>query len=144
MEPGIEVPFTNALIQEYERAKIARITDSNQAEVVAEGVINSVRISKTGADVTGESNTSLPTGTVQATAYQILITVELTLKRNSDKSILWAGTFNGERTFNAAQIAAVGVNTANPLYNHSAKRINMEQMAAEMMSEAHDRSTENF
>jgi hypothetical protein len=144
MEPGIEVAFTNALIQEYERAKIARITEANQSEVVVEGVIESVSYSKSGNDRSADRDPSLPTGTVLATSYQILITAKVTLRRNSDKSILWAGVFNGERTYNSPQVSAAGINTVNPLYNLSARRQNIEQMALEMMSEAHDRTTENF
>lgn len=144
MEPGIEVAFTNALIQEYERAKIARVTEANQAEVVVEGVIESVSYAKSGNDRSADQDTSLPTGTVLATSYQILVTAQVTLRRNSDKSILWTGTFNGERTYNSPQVTVAGVNTVNPLYNLSARRQNIEQIALEMMSEAHDRTTENF
>jgi hypothetical protein len=146
MEPGAEVAFTNALIQEYERAKIARVTDANQAEVLVEGVIQSITVAKTGSDLNWsvDENTQLPEGTSLATQYQILARVEVTLRRNSDKSILWSGVFNGEKTFPAALVTTAGINTVNPLYNHSATRQNIEAMAAEMMSEAHDRSTENF
>lgn len=144
MEPGIEVAFTNALIQEYERSKIARVTDPYQAEVLVEGVIESVAVSKTGPDRSSETDPTLPMGTVLATQYQILITTEVVLRRNSDKTILWANRFRRERTYTAAQVAAAGVNTVNPLYNHASRRQNIEEMAAEMMSEAHDRTTENF
>jgi hypothetical protein len=143
MEPGIEVAFTNSLIQEFERAKIGRVTDSNQAEVVVEGVITGVTYAKSGTDKT-DKDTPLPMGTVLASSYQILITADVTLKRNSDKSVLWSGTFNGERTYNAPLVTTAGVNTVNPLYNLSARRQNIDQIAAEMMSEAHDRMTENF
>ncbi len=144
MEPGIEVAFTNALIQEFERAKIGRITGAPQAEVLVEGVITSVSYPKSGTDLTSEKNSSMPLGAVLATSYQILITADVILRRNSDKSILWQGTFNGERTYNAPQVTTAGVNTVNPLYNLSARRQNIDLMALEMMSEAHDRMTENF
>lgn len=145
MEPGIEVSFTNAMIQEFERAKIGRVTEANQAEVLVEGVIKSVSYARSGTDLNADDpNSTLPLGTVLTSSYQILITAEITLRRSSDKTVLWAGTFNGERTYTAPQVTAAGVNTVNPLYNLSARRQNIDLMANEMMSEAHDRITENF
>jgi len=142
-EPGIEVAFTNALIQEFERAKIGRVTDSKQAEVVVEGVIESVSYSK-GSDLSADTRQDLPLGTVLAANYKILITANIILRRNSDKEVLWSGSFSGERTYDAPQVTAAGVNTVNPLYNLSARRQNIERKATDMMSEAHDRITENF
>lgn len=136
-EPGVEVAFTNHLIQEFERARIGRIVEADQAEVIAEGTIESVTYSPQafGPQITGAN---------LATHYQILIRVNLVLRRNSDKSILWQGNFGGERTYMAPQVLAAGINTVNPLYNLSARRQNIEVAAADMMSEAHDRITENF
>jgi hypothetical protein len=143
-EPGIEVAFTNALIQEFERAKIGRVVDSQQAEVIVEGVIESVTYNKSGTDLSAGPENILPLGTILASQYQILITASITLRRSSDKSVLWAGSFNGERTYTAPQVFTAGINTVNPLYNLSARRQNIERKAFEMMSEAHDRITENF
>lgn len=137
LEPGIEVSFTNALIQEFERAHIGRIVEANQAEVIAEGTIEGVSYSPAGLS-------TKKTGANLAAQYQILIRVNLVLRRNSDKSILWQGVFGGERTYVAPQVLASGINTVNPLYNLSARRQNIEVVAADMMSEAHDRITENF
>lgn len=138
MEPSVEVAFTNNLIQEFERAKIGRIVDSNQAEVIAEGTIESITYRASG--ITANPNTQANL----AAQYQILVVANLTLRRSSDKSILWQGTFNGERTYVAPQVTATGINTVNPLYNLSARRQNIEVVAASMMAEAHDRITENF
>lgn len=140
MEPGIEVAFTNALIQEFERAKIGRVTEQSQAEVIAEGEIDSVTYTPSSK----KEGSDLPMGAVLAAQYTILISAKLTLMRSSDRSILWSGTFNGERAYNAPQVFAAGINTVNPLYNLSARRQNIDVMASKMMSEAHDRMTENF
>lgn len=139
-ETAIEVYFTNSLIQEFERSKIARVVDPNLAEAVLEGEIESVTYTPSGQNQGG----SLPTGAVLAAQYQILITAKITVKRNSDKSILWTGTFNGERTYIAPQVLNAVINTVNPLYNLSARRQNIQSLASEMMQEAHDRITENF
>lgn len=140
-EPGIEVSFTNNLIQEFERAKIARVTDASQAEILVEGVIESVEYNKSATDLTSPD---MPTGTVLATSYQIVVRTHIRLRRNSDKSVLWEGSFSRERTYNAPQVTAAVINTVNPLYNLSAKRQNIDVISFEMMSEAHDRMTENF
>ncbi len=142
-ETGIEVAFTNALIKEFERAKIGRVVEASQAEVIVEGVIDSVTYTKSD-DIGADSVSDLPLGTVLSTKYQILINAQISLRRNSDKAILWQGSFRGERSYNAPQVKTAGVNTVNPLYNLSARRQNIEQKATEMMSEAHDRITENF
>jgi hypothetical protein len=139
-ETAIEVYFTNSLIQEFERSKIARVVDPNLAEAVLEGEIETVTYTPSGQNQGG----SLPTGAVLAAQYQILITAKITVKRNSDKSILWTGTFNGERTYIAPQVLNAVINTVNPLYNLSARRQNIQSLASEMMQEAHDRITENF
>ncbi|PIS09997.1 MAG: hypothetical protein COT73_11760 [Bdellovibrio sp. CG10_big_fil_rev_8_21_14_0_10_47_8] len=134
MEPGIEVDFTNALIQEFERAKIARVTDQHQAEIIALGVIEAVDYSSSGRPEEG----------VLATQYSVVIRVSVTLVRNTDKSVVWSGSFSGERTYVAPQVKASVINTVNPLYNLSARRQNIGVAAAKMMAEAHDRMTENF
>lgn len=139
-ETAIEVYFTNSLIQEFERSKIARVVEPNLAEAVLEGEIESVTYTPSGQNQGG----ALPTGAVLAAQYQILITAKITVKRNSDKSILWTGTFNGERTYIAPQVLNAVINTVNPLYNLSARRQNIQSLASEMMQEAHDRITENF
>jgi len=149
-EPSIEVYFTNSLIQEFERSKIARVVDPNLAEAVLEGEIETVTYTPSGQNqgaTTAPANPtgpSLPIGSVLAAQYQILITAKITVKRNSDKSILWTGVFNGERTYIAPQVLNPVINTVNPLYNLSARRQNIQAMASEMMQEAHNRITENF
>jgi hypothetical protein len=157
-EVGIEVYYTNSLIQEFERSKIARVVDPNLAEAVIEGEIESVTYTPSGQNqglttppgpnppsTAGTNNAPvLPTGTVLAAQYQILVTVKITVKRNSDKSILWTGSFNGERTYIAPQVLNAVINTVNPLYNLSARRQNIQVLSGEMMQEAHNRITENF
>lgn len=140
MEPGLEVYFTNAFIQEIERSRIARLVTESEAEVVALGEIQSVQYSPGGKREGG----SLPTGAVLAAEYRILITAKLKLLKKADKSLLWEGVFKGERTYVAPQVTAAGVNTVNPLYNLSARRQNIEVIAGELMAEAHTSMTENF
>lgn len=138
-EPGIEVAFTNALIQEFERARVVRVTEPSQAEVLVEGLIHKVDYT---ADV--PKSDGLPDGAVLSRSYTITVGATVTIRRQSDRSILWQGEFSGAKQYYSPQITATGLNTVNPLYNLSARRQNIDQIAIEMMSEAHDRLTENF
>lgn len=144
-EPGVEVAFTQALQQEFLRSQVARLVDDPLAEVRLEGEIVSIQYlpdAKRSADNFATSN--LPEGTVVASQYRILTTVDMRLIRRSDGYRLWEGTFRGERTYAAPLVTASGVNSVNPLYNLSARRQNLDVMAGVMMVEAHSRITENF
>lgn len=139
-EPGIELEFTNAIRQEFERSKIARISEPEQAEVELQGEISSLQYSPEAPKEGG----TLPLGTVIATQYNIRLNVHITLKKRADQSILWSGDFSSQRSYIAPQVTMSGINTVNPLYNLSARRQNIQVMSATLMSEAHDRMTENF
>jgi hypothetical protein len=139
-EPGVEVDFTNAIRQEFERSKVARLSDPERAEVEILGeLINLQYVPE--APIQGGT---LPTGTVLATAYEIRLLVRITLKKKSDGSVLWTSDFTNSRSYIAPQATMAGINTVNPLYNLSARRQNIQIMSGSMMAEAHDRMTENF
>ncbi len=138
-EPGLEVGFTNALIQEFERSQIAKVTDLTVAEAIIVGSITDVVYSSIAT-----TTRDVPTGSVLATEFGITVTTAIQLIRKSDRRVLWSQDFKSERSYVAPQVTAAGVNTVNPLYNLSARRQNIQIMAQEMMSEAHDRLTENF
>ncbi len=140
MEPGIEVDFTNAIRQEFERSRVARISEPERSEVVLVGELVTLDyVSQAPSQLS-----TLPTGTVLATQYDIRLLVKMTLKRKSDGVVLWTSEFNSSRSYLAPQVTMAGVNTVNPLYNLSARRQNITILSANMMAEAHDRLTENF
>jgi hypothetical protein len=142
-EPGIETTFTHAILQEFERSRVAKVTAESLADVVIVGEITSISYIPSGKRTSNEL-ALLPTGAVLATEYRILMRTRVSVLRNSDRTSLWASEFTGERTYSSPQVASPVVNTVNPLYNLSARRQNIEIMAADMMTEAHDRITENF
>ncbi|XGC82068.1 LptE family protein [Bdellovibrio bacteriovorus] len=144
-ETGIEVSFTNALAQEFQRSRIARVVDNSLSEVAVIGTIDSVQYYPGAKRVAGDSSTPyLPLGTVIASEYRILVQVTVKIVRQADGTELWSGSFGGERTYAAPQVTLAGVNSVNPLYNLSARRQNIDVMANDIMVEAHDRITENF
>lgn len=149
-EVGVEMDYTNAFVNRMERSKAARIVDKNLAPAVVEGTITNIAI-VLGPGVTGTSNPAqnkeipkLPEQAVLTTEYRVVVTVRIQLRRTSDQSILWLSTFSGEKTYLGPRIGTAIVNSANALYNQSARRDTIKALAEEMMTEAHNRMTENF
>ena len=140
-EVGAEVAFTNAMIREMERHQIAHVVPKAQAQVVLDGVIDSIQYL-----VTNQTNdlAVVPKSTILNTHYSIVVGVTLRLKRASDGVNIWTESFNAERSYQAPKIALEGLNSANSLYNDSARYDNLSAMATDLMVEAHSRLTENF
>jgi hypothetical protein len=153
-ETGSEVGFTNALIKEFERSQVGKVTSENLSDVKIIGTITSVQyLPGTGIAASDPTSTTpiqlqpgafLPKGTVLANDYRILVNAKVSVVRQADNTEIWTGAFSGERTYVAPKITLAGVNSANPLYNLSARRQNIDAVANDMMAEAHDRITENF
>ncbi len=144
-EVGIEMSFTNALVREFQRSKIARVVDKPLAQARVEGSIDSIQYLPGAKRVAGDSSAQyLPSGTVVASEYRVLIRASVRVINAADGKTLWTGQFSGERTYAAPLVTIAGVNSVNPLYNLSARRQNIDVMANDMMIEAHDRITENF
>jgi hypothetical protein len=145
-ETGFEVYFTNALIQQFERSKVARVVGPSQSQVTAIGKIESIILTPSATTTTNDSKLEgfLPEDSLLATGYRMVVTVSIELQRNSDRKILWTGQFQSEAAFNASQVTISGLNSVSPLYNQSAKEQNIVRIARDTMSEAHDRMTENF
>lgn len=142
-EVGAEAYFTRALIEEFQRSKVAQVVEDDRSDVRIEGDILSVTY-RPEAGLSHGGGAFLPLGTVIATQYPVTVSLELRVVRRSDGARLWVSHFTKEGSYDAPQVTIAGVNTVNPLYNVSARRQNMERMAADLMLEAHSRITENF
>jgi hypothetical protein len=144
---GAEVFFSNALIQEIERSKTARVTDRDSATIVVEGTVQDIK-AIAGSQVKYVENEvksfPIPSSGVLNTQYQVVVSVGLVVRRLSDKKILWDGTLKGERTYLAPKVGTEYLNSVNALYNQKARYQTVEVVAGELMSEALDRMTENF
>lgn len=139
MEPGVEVMFTSAIIKEFERAKVAKITDLTQAEVILEGEILDVTFAGENRSKEGQT-----LGYSVSQQYLVSSNVRLTLRRVSDRKVLSTSTWGRQRTYLAPRVTQPGLSTFNPLYNQSARRQNLEVIAKALMTDAHDRMTDNF
>ena len=142
-EVGIETAFTNAIIREFARSKVARVVAADVAPLRLEGTLEDLKIENRSAALEGEIK-SLPAGAVLTTEYRIVVRTVLRLVRLSDQAVVWEGSFVNEKVYPAPRIGAAVVNSANVLYNQSARRQNIANLATEMMEEAHSRMTENF
>jgi hypothetical protein len=144
-EVGIEMYFTNALIRRFGRSEVARVADKDSAPVVLEGTIKKID-TVLGPALTNQPGQlqTLPDNSVLVTSYRLVVTAEVILKRKSDDKIVWQGSFQNEKVYSAPRIGAAIVNSADATYNHSARLQKISELAEEMMTEAHDRITENF
>jgi hypothetical protein len=86
----------------------------------------------------------LPTENVLATQYRVTATVVLELKRKNSTDVLYSGQFVQTMNYSAPQITLPVINTANSLYNESAKRQTLDTISKELMQAAFDRMVENF
>ncbi len=143
-EPGVEVAFTNSLIQEFEKNRVAAVQQPGRAPIIVQGDIRSIIYKPTGPIQKGEKAPLLPEGTVLATGYRVIVSAEVSLIDKKSGAILWKSQFDGESFYAAPQVTVARVNSVNPHYNLSARRRVIENIAADLMVEAHDRMTENF
>ena len=143
----MEVSFTNSLVQEFEKNKVAKVVYSarqGSAPLVVRGEVVSIEYKATSPVQKKDKAPLLPQDAVIATGYRVLVTTRITLfDRNSGKSV-WSSTFSGESSYAAPQVTIARLNSVNPLYNLSSRRRIIELIAQDLMVEAHDRMTENF
>ena len=150
-EVSAEVYFTNALIRELQRSKLGKVVDKRDAEVQLLGTVESVKYVTTNSQVIGATaapanvgSNDYARGAVQNTEYRVIVTTDLKLQRISDERILWEGKFSGEHNYLAPVISILGVNSADALYNQSARDQTVRLMSVDIMIEAYGRMTENF
>jgi hypothetical protein len=146
-EPGVEVAFTNSLVQEFEKNKVAKVVYSARqgtAQVVAKGEITSIVYKATSPVEKNEKEPLLPDGAVLATGYRVIVTTKISLFEKKTNKLLWVSSFTGESSYAAPQVTIARLNSVNPLYNLSSRRRTIQSIAQDLMVEAHDRMTENF
>lgn len=144
---GIEAYFTNELIRQFNRSQVAEVVNPTTAPVTIEGKIISIKYVHGGqldSEERDKNGIGLPSGSVLTVEYRVLVDSEVLLRRSSDQKVIWSGRFSNEKVYTAPQVRLPVINSANALYNNSARMEVFELMAKDMMAEAHDRMTENF
>jgi len=136
-EVGIEADLTNAFVTELARSGVGTVvTNEENSDLILEGVIHTV-------DYLGKTPISIDGNRSMYTEYQTRLNIVLkAVDRN--KKELWQGQFMNEKNYKAPQVTTYGLRTADPLYNQSARRQTIKQIAQDMAMEAVARMTENF
>ena len=134
-EVGLEVYFSNALVREFERSRVARLTSSEEAPLSAEGTVTKLQVIRSGT-ATGRDIPNLNTDAVYAAEYRLILNAYVRLRRKSDRQIVWEGAFEKEGVYSAPRLGLEGLNSANANYNKSAREMKLAEIAEEMMEEA--------
>ncbi len=144
-EVSIENIFTQAFRKEMERSSLAKVVSKEESQAIVYGEITSVK-HVAGSEVTRSDSgfEDLPQGVVLSKEYRIYVTTKITLKRSSDLAELWTGSFTGERRYSAPAITKQTINTANPIYNQSARLQYIQLIAEDTMAQAFEQLSENF
>jgi hypothetical protein len=144
-EPGIETYFTNALKNETLKSRVVKLVNKeSEAEGVLQGKIVSVDVLASESVIESTDAKYLPKDNVMNTSYTITVSADLVLKKKGSSVVLWSGNFKQALNYSAPQITLPVINTANNLYNQSAKRQTLDAISKEMMQAAFDRMLENF
>ncbi len=78
LEPGIEVPFTQAFLKEFIQDRRVKVVDRADADSILEGTIKSFYLISVSYDQSG-----------RASEYQTAVVMDITLKKRTGE-VLWA------------------------------------------------------
>lgn len=144
-EPGLEVYFTNSIKREFLNSKVVKLVDSeSDSDAVLHGRVFSVEIVSEEGAIEAKDTQFLPKNTILSTTTKITVTVDLRLQRKNSSEILWSSQFKQSRNYTPPQVTLPVINSANNLYNLSARRQTLETLSEEMMQLAFDRLVDNF
>ncbi|MBX9766373.1 MAG: hypothetical protein K2X47_03800 [Bdellovibrionales bacterium] len=151
-EVGAEVYFTNAMIEQVERNGMAKVRPRDSAQAVIEGAVTSINFVQGGqveleksAKELLKTNRYVPGEQIgMASEYRAVVGIEMRLKRISDGTVLWSGTYTGERRFSAPQVFQSQLNSINATYNQSGRHQTLELLSKALMAEAYESMVENF
>ncbi len=144
-EPGLEVYFTNSMKRELLNSKVVKLVDSELvSDAVLYGRVSNVEIVSEEGAIEAKDTQFLPKNTILSTTTKITVTVDLRLQRKNSSEVLWSSQFKQSRNYTPPQLTLPVINSANNLYNLSARRQTLETLSEEMMQLAFDRLVDNF
>ena len=143
---GAEAYFTEDLVRDFHRSQVAKVVSENVAPIVIEGKITNISYTPEAQIYSTNQvpDIQLPDNTVLNSSYRVDVSVHIQIRRQSDQKIIWQGNFDDETAYQAPLIGLGTINSADALYDHSARNQVVAQLAKDMMDTAHDRITENF
>lgn len=123
-EPGLEIPFTQAILREFIQDRRVKVLDRKEADSILEGIVKSFNIASVAYDQSG-----------YVLEYQAIVVMDLTLKKPTGE-ILWRENNLSETYwYRAANVA---------LTNEARKNIAIQQIAGFMAERVRDRFFYNF
>lgn len=144
-EPGLEAYFSNSMKRELLNSRVVQLVDSeNEADAVLYGTVLQVEIISEEGAIEAKDTKFLPKNTILSTTTKITVTVDMKLQRKNSSEILWSSQFKQSRNYTPPQLTLPVINSANNLYNLSARRQTLETLSEEMMQLAFDRLVDNF
>ena len=143
---GIEVYFTRALKRALNRyPNTVSVVESSQASVRLEGELKSLKVTPTTQAKGGTSELfRMPKNAILNTRYKIEIQLHLKLVKNTDNQVLWSGDFQAEETYSTPRMESPVINSANALYNHSAKEKTIQTLAEVVTEDVQSKLFESF
>lgn len=146
-EVGLETDFTHALIRQFKRSQVVKVVGLSSALVFLEGsIINVTYKPKSFIEPLRlpDGRLSLPSSTVLVSSYDVIIHLNLKLIQKENQKVIWETRMKEESSYHSPQIGMERINSSNALYNHSARRDKIKEMAENMMTKAHDLMMERF
>ncbi|MFN3453665.1 MAG: LPS assembly lipoprotein LptE [Pseudobdellovibrio sp.] len=144
-DPGAEVFYTNAIKRELLNSSVVKLVDKeSEADAVLIGRIVSIESTSDDAVIEAKDTKYLPGNTVLSTQVTVRVNVNLQLKKKGSSDVLWTSDFRQERNYTPPQLTLPVINSANNLYNLSARRQTLETLSKEMMQLAFDRMVDDF
>ena len=123
-EPGIEIPFTQAFLNEFIQDRRVKVVSRAEADTILEGVVADFKTYGVAYDRSGF-----------VLQYQIGVTVNITLRDRTGK-VLWEEKGLGESQWFRASSSGVT--------NEAAKQVSIQKTAASMAERIRDRFFYNF
>lgn len=146
-EPGVEVYFTESLKTEAIKSGLVQLTGTeSESDAILTGVINEIEVTSDESVIESidDGKSYLPNSTVLSTQTKVTVSVSVSMKKKNSSEILWSSDFRQSRYYTPPQVTLPVINTANNLYNLSARRQTLETLSKEMMQLAFDRLVDNF
>ncbi len=149
LQAGIEIPFTTALTQEFERGgKVRVISDENAADAVVKGTISSFSsvINPSGltsvASITTDPAAQALSDMVIASEYIANASIEIQLVKKGG-IVVWSQSFNRPKVYPAGNRFGLP-GTTSSLINASMEQLALVDIAGFIASDVYDTMFEAF
>ncbi len=150
LRPGVEVPFTSAILKEFSQGGRIQVTSSREsADAVLEGAVEQVDSSVFSTTTADQVSKNLPLGQgldstfVVAQEYSAKAQISFSLVRLKDGKGLWNQGVSSSRLYPAANQGG-DIGNTGVLINNSRYTMALNELAKQLAVEVHDLFFESF